>query len=41
METKHRGSRAEVFYKVDCLKNFERFTGKNMCWSPFFNKVAG
>ena len=23
------------------LKNFTKFTGKHLCWSLFFNKVAG
>ena len=40
-DTKYRGSRPEMFYKIDFLKNFERFTGKHLCWSLFFNKVAG
>ena len=31
----------EVFYKIDVLKNFEKFTGKHRCQSLFFNKVAG
>ena len=25
----------------DHLKNFAKFTEKNLCWSLFFNKVAG
>ena len=31
----------EVFYKKGVPKNFAIFTGKHMCWSLFFNKVAG
>ena len=39
--TKHKSSRSQVFYKVDVLIYFAKFTGKNLCWSLFFNKVAG
>ena len=31
----------EAFYKKDGLKSFTKFTGKHLCWSFFFNKVAG
>ena len=31
----------EVFYKKGVLKNFAKFTGKYLCQSLFFNKVAG
>ena len=31
----------EVFYKKGAFKNFTKFTGKPLCWSFFFNKVAG
>ena len=31
----------EAFYKKDALKSFTKFTGKHLCWSFFFNKVAG
>ena len=27
--------------KKDVFKNFASFTGKYLCWSFFFNKVAG
>ena len=27
--------------KIDVLKNFTKFTGKHLCQSLFFNKVAG
>ena len=30
-----------MFYKKGFLKNFAKFTGKHLCQSPFFNKVAG
>ena len=36
-----RSSRPEVFCKKGVLKNFRKFTEKNLCQSPFFNKVAG
>ena len=28
-------------YKKDVLRNFSKFTGKHLCQSLFFNKVAG
>ena len=31
----------EVFSKKGVLKNFAKFTGKHLCQSLFFNKVAG
>ena len=31
----------EVFYKKGVLRNFTKFTGKHLCQSLFFNKVAG
>ena len=31
----------EVFYKKSVPKNFTKFTGKHLCQSLFFNKVAG
>ena len=33
-------SSQEVFYKGD-FRNFAKFTGKHLCQSLFFNKVAG
>ena len=36
-----RSSRPEVFYKKGVLRNFSKFTGKLLCQSLFFNKVAG
>ena len=34
-------SRPHVFCKKGVLSNFTKFTGKHLCQSPFFNKVAG
>ena len=31
----------DVFYKKSVLENFTKFTGKHLCQSLFFNKVAG
>ena len=31
----------EVFREKGILKNFTKFTGKHLCWSLFFNIVAG
>ena len=36
-----RSSHLEVFCKKGVLRNFAKFTGKNLCQSLFFNKVAG
>ena len=36
-----RSSRPEVFCKKGVVRNFAKFTGKHMCQSLFFNKVAG
>ena len=30
-----RSTRPEVFYKKVALNNFEKFTGKHLCWSLF------
>ena len=30
----------QVFYQKRALKDFEKFTGKHLCWSLFFDKVA-
>ena len=35
-----RSSRLEVFCKKDALRNFAKFSGKHLCQSLFFNKVA-
>ena len=37
----HRSSRPDVFYKKGVLGNFAKFTGKHLCQSLYFNKVAG
>ena len=31
----------DVFCKKGVLRNFAKFTGKHLCQSLFFNKVAG
>ena len=36
-----RSSRPEAFFKKGVLRNFTKFTGKHLCQSLFFNKVAG
>ena len=36
-----RSSRQEVFCKKGALRNFSKSTGKHMCQSLFFNKIAG
>ena len=38
---KFRSSCPEMFCKKGVLKNFAEFAGKSLCWSLFFNKVAG
>ena len=38
-ETNFRSSRTEV--KKGVLRNFAKFTGKHLCQSLFFDKVAG
>ena len=35
-----RSSRPEVFCKEGVFRNFSNFTGKHLCQSLFFNKVA-
>ena len=32
---------SQMFFKIGVLKNSVNFTGKMLCWSHFFNKVAG
>ena len=36
-----RSSHPEMFCKKGVLKNLAKFTGKQLFWSLFFNKVAG
>ena len=33
--------RPEVFYRKGILRNSAKFTGKHLCQSLFFNRVAG
>ena len=37
----HRSSRPEVLCKKGVPRNFAKFTGKHMCQSLLFNKLAG
>ena len=37
----YRSSRPEVFCKKVVLRNFGKFTGKHLCQSLYFDKVAG
>ena len=37
----HRSIRPDVFCKTGVLRNFAKFTGKHLCQSIFFDKVAG
>ena len=37
----NRSDRPEVFCKKDVLKTLAKFTGKYLCQSLFFTKVAG
>ena len=41
MLQKYRSSRLEVFCRKGVLRNFGKFTGKHLCQSLLFNKVAG
>ena len=34
-----RSSRSEMFFKIDVLKSFGIFTGKQLCWSLFLIKL--
>ena len=34
------GNHLQMFSKIGVLKNLTMFTGKHLCWSLFFNKVA-
>ena len=38
---KVRSSRPRVFCKIGALKYFSKFTGKHLCQSVVFSKVAG
>ena len=37
----YRSSLPDVFFKKGVLRNYTKFTGKHMCQSLYFNKVAG
>ena len=39
-ENNFRSIRPKAFYKKGVLRNFAKFTGKHLCQSLFFNKVA-
>ena len=41
LEITFKSSRPEVFCKKGVLRNFTKSTGKHLCQSLFFNKVAG
>ena len=41
LSDKFRSSHPAVFCKKGVLRNFAKFTGKYLCQSLFFNKVAG
>ena len=34
-----RSSRSHLCFKIDVLKNFTIFTGKNLCWNLFLMKL--
>ena len=38
---KSRSSRSEVFCEKGIIRHFPKFTGKHLCHSLFFNKIAG
>ena len=38
---KIRSSCSQMLVNIGVLENFTNFTGKYLCWSLFFNKVAG
>ena len=40
MPDMNRSSRPEVFCEKGVLRNFAKFTGKQLCQSLFFNRVA-
>ena len=37
----HKSNNSQMLFKIGALKNFALFTGKCLCWSLFFHKVAG
>ena len=40
-KSRNRSSRPEVFCKKGVLRNYAKFTGKPLCQSLVYNKVAG
>ena len=34
-----RSSLSQMFFEIGALQNFALFTGKQLCWSPFLNKI--
>ena len=40
-KSKYRSSSPEVFCKKGVIRNFPKFTGKNLCQSLFFNRDVG
>ena len=40
INSQFRSSRLDVFCRKGFHRNFAKFTGKHLCWSPFLNKVA-
>ena len=40
LKSVNRSSRPEVFCKKGVIRNFEKHSGKHLCQSLFFNKVA-
>ena len=41
LECSYRSSHRRCSVRKDVLRNFEKFTGKHLCQSLFFNKVVG
>ena len=39
--TVYRNNHSQMFFKTGVFKIFAKFTGKHLCQSLFFNKVAG
>ena len=39
--TVYRNNHSQMFFKTGVFKGFAKFTGKRLCQSLFFNKVAG
>ena len=35
LDSKHRSSRSQMFFKIVVIKTFANFTGKHLCWSLF------